>query len=703
MREKKWKKIAASLLVAAMIVSLGSSGDIVSAADLSDPEEEVTEEAPETETPEEEIPEEKKEREETPSKDSDTADEKEAGEKDRSSHAIQTFRAEDASLEDQYQIYFLDNKKEVETYSVTYNGKAQKPDIVVKNPDNSKDELDLDDEDDDGNKVYTVEYKNNTDAGTATVTVYETDNKEDQLSADFTIEKQSISKATLTLSTTEYTYKGSARKPGTTVVTTDGTTLKKDTDYTVSYSKNNQIGTAKATATGKGNYTGSVSANFKIKLAKAKIKSLTPFYNGITVKWEKTSGATKFVIYRSKKKNSGFKKIKTIKDTSVSSYKDTGRKIGTTYYYKVRAYHGSSYTVSNVKSAKVRPKKAVITKVSIVDTTTLKVKWNKVSGASGYYVYRSTKQNGTYKKIATIKKKSTLSYKDKNRTAGKTYYYKVAAYRTEKGKKYTGVKSDAVSGKTKPGKVTLSKATFKDGNVTLTWKKVTGATGYEVYRSTSKSSGYSLKKTTSDTTWSNKRLTGGKTYYYKVRAYKKVNGKKIYGDYSSVKAVTTTFSRGSVVNQAKAWIGTNEYSSGHLQILDIYNSHLPLARGYTVLKTDSWCATFVSSVAIYVNYTSIMPTECGCEKMIELYEEIGRWKEDDSYTPKKGDVIFYDWDDDGNGDCTGWSDHVGIVEKVSGSTITVIEGNSSNTVKRRTIQVNGRYIRGYGVPKYTSS
>jgi hypothetical protein len=75
--------------------------------------------------------------------------------------------------------------------------------------------------------------------------------------------------------------------------------------------------------------------------------------------------------------------------------------------------------------------------------------------------------------------------------------------------------------------------------------------------------------------------------------------------------------------------------------------------------------------------------------------------ENDAYVPSPGDIIFYDWQDSGSGDNTGTPDHVGIVEKVSGSTITVIEGNYSETVKRRYLSVNGRYIRGYGIPKYT--
>ena len=156
----------------------------------------------------------------------------------------------------------------------------------------------------------------------------------------------------------------------------------------------------------------------------------------------------------------------------------------------------------------------------------------------------------------------------------------------------------------------------------------------------------------------------------------------------------------NVVKQAKAWLGKNEADGSHKEIIDVYNSHKPLPRGYAVKYTDAWCATFVSAVAIKVGYTDIMPTECSCPKMIELYKKLGAWVENDARVPTPGDVIFYDWDDNGNGDNTGGAEHVGIVEKVDGNTITVIEGNYSDSVKRRTISVNGRYIRGYGVPKY---
>lgn len=162
-------------------------------------------------------------------------------------------------------------------------------------------------------------------------------------------------------------------------------------------------------------------------------------------------------------------------------------------------------------------------------------------------------------------------------------------------------------------------------------------------------------------------------------------------------------SRQAVVNQAKAWLGLKESNGSHKQIIDVYNSHKPLARGYAVKYTDPWCATFVSAVAIKLGLTNIIPPECGCQKMIELFKKLGAWQENDAYIPNPGDVIFYDWDDSGSGDNIGHSDHVGYVENVADGKIVVIEGNYSNSVKRRTLSVNGKYIRGYGVPKYDAN
>ena len=160
--------------------------------------------------------------------------------------------------------------------------------------------------------------------------------------------------------------------------------------------------------------------------------------------------------------------------------------------------------------------------------------------------------------------------------------------------------------------------------------------------------------------------------------------------------------RGEIVAQAQSWIGCKESDGTHRQIIDVYNSDKPLPRGYKVSYTDAWCATFVTACAIKCGATDIIPKECSCNKMIALLKGLGCWVENDAYVPAAGDLIFYDWEDKGTGDNTGVSDHVGIVEKVSGNTITVIEGNYNDACKRRVLNLNGRYIRGYGVPKYDS-
>ena len=166
--------------------------------------------------------------------------------------------------------------------------------------------------------------------------------------------------------------------------------------------------------------------------------------------------------------------------------------------------------------------------------------------------------------------------------------------------------------------------------------------------------------------------------------------------------MTEAQARQKIVGIMQGWVGKKESDGSHKSIIDIYNGHKPLARGYAVKYTDAWCATCVSAAAIEAGYTDIIPTECGCNQMITLFKSLGEWQESDAYVPSPGDVIFYDWQDSGSGDNTGSADHVGIVEKVVSSTITVIEGNKSDAVGRRNLVVNGKYIRGYGVPKYSS-
>lgn len=160
--------------------------------------------------------------------------------------------------------------------------------------------------------------------------------------------------------------------------------------------------------------------------------------------------------------------------------------------------------------------------------------------------------------------------------------------------------------------------------------------------------------------------------------------------------------REKVVETAVSYLGCKESNGTHKKIIDGYNACKPIPAGYKMTYSDPWCATFVSFVGIQADLTDIIPRECSCTRMIALYQKLGRWVENDAYTPKIADVIFYDWDDNGSGDNKGSSDHVGIVASISGTTMKIIEGNIDNSVGYRTMKVNARYIRGYGIPDYAS-
>lgn len=153
-----------------------------------------------------------------------------------------------------------------------------------------------------------------------------------------------------------------------------------------------------------------------------------------------------------------------------------------------------------------------------------------------------------------------------------------------------------------------------------------------------------------------------------------------------------------ILDQARSWMGAKEGTYMHHEIIDTYNAHTPLPRGYKVTYTDSWCATFTSACAIAQGADNIIPIECSCTKLIEIAKTMGIWQENENITPNPGDLILYDWDANQSN-----PEHVGYVESVSGNKIIVIEGNYDNMVKRRTVTRGNRQIRGYIQPKYDNT
>lgn len=214
------------------------------------------------------------------------------------------------------------------------------------------------------------------------------------------------------------------------------------------------------------------------------------------------------------------------------------------------------------------------------------------------------------------------------------------------------------------------------------YQNLRGITDPEKYLETIKSDGYA---TSSDYVQNNMRLIE----QYNLTQYDKKGGN------------TMGRTAQDVLDVMRSWIGYSEANGKHKQIIDLYNSHKPLARGYAVKYSDEWCDTTVSAAAIKAGVVDLIGTECGCEQHIKIFINKGIWIEDGTITPIPGDIILYNWDDATQPN-DGYSDHIGFVEKVVGNVITVIEGNRNEAVARREIPVGWGYVRGYARPKYTS-
>lgn len=164
---------------------------------------------------------------------------------------------------------------------------------------------------------------------------------------------------------------------------------------------------------------------------------------------------------------------------------------------------------------------------------------------------------------------------------------------------------------------------------------------------------------------------------------------------------TITYSREKFMDAMRSFRGAEGNNAKHKEIVALYNSYLPHPRGHVLTMNDPWCAATVSAAAIKAKYTAIIPIECSCTKMIEIAKSMGIWQERDDYVPDVADLVLYDWEDDGKGDCTGTPNHIGAVEHInSDGTQNIIEGNYNGKCQKRNIAINGRYIRGYICPKY---
>ena len=255
-------------------------------------------------------------------------------------------------------------------------------------------------------------------------------------------------------------------------------------------------------------------------------------YKQLRLSWNTVVGAEGYQIYRSTSKTGTFKKIATVNATKYLNKNLTTNK---TYYYKVRAYGGNTFSeFTAIKSGTPKVLMPAINKKADVTLSTIKVTWSKPAGVNGYYVYRKT-GSSSWKRVAIIKDAKQTYYTDKS-VSGK-YLYAVKAYKTVSGKTYTSAQTAAVQASTL-GRVTLN-SVKQNGTkcaVTVNWGKVKNATGYQVYKKVGKNGTWVLAKTTNSQTLSaNIDIPQGKNTYWKVRAIRDIGGTRSRAAFSSTK------------------------------------------------------------------------------------------------------------------------------------------------------------------------
>ena len=161
----------------------------------------------------------------------------------------------------------------------------------------------------------------------------------------------------------------------------------------------------------------------------------------------------------------------------------------------------------------------------------------------------------------------------------------------------------------------------------------------------------------------------------------------------------TNGQRDRVLRAAASLVGVRGGTAAHQQLINDYNSVKPLPVGYAVKTTDDWCDIFVTTVFQREGLSGLIGRECGVERHIQIFKRLGIWNENGASTPKAGDIITFNWDQDSQPN-NGFADHIGIVESVSNGIIHTIEGNSGNQVRRNTYRIGHGNIRGFATPRY---
>ena len=402
--------------------------------------------------------------------------------------------------------------------SFIYDGEAKTPAVTIKDKAGNVLTKDTD---------YTLEYSNNVNAGTATVTITFEGSYSGSKDLTFTIAPKAAPTENVTLSATKYTYSGGVMTPDVKVLDENGNTMPADS-YTVSYASGRKdAGQYKVTVTFKGNYSGNKDLYFTIAPKPISTEKATLS----TIKYTYSGGVM----------TPGVKVLDTNGNTISSgnytvSYASGRKNVGR---YKVTITFKGNYSGSKALYFTIVPKAPASAKATLTakySTTSgyddVMFSWDKSTGASGYTVYykKSSASGYTYLKRTT----GTYVYK-KDLSDGIKYNFKVVPY--YKGTDGTIYASDTY--KTASvytlKKLSTPKVSTVKNVVKVAWTNINGESGYQISRSTSKT-GTKIVSTYSTTSGTYKYVSATKntTYYYKVRAFRKVDGKVVYGPWSNV-------------------------------------------------------------------------------------------------------------------------------------------------------------------------
>ncbi|MCI9426518.1 MAG: hypothetical protein HFI81_02000 [Eubacterium sp.] len=296
----------------------------------------------------------------------------------------------------------------------------------------------------------------------------------------------------------------------------------------------------------------------------------------IKITWSASAGSSGYQVFRSESAAGTYSEIARIDDKTNCSFTDTQVKPGKTYYYKIRPTN-KNHTGYGSYSEEMRGRtigQVKIISIRSLSSNKMEICWKKVNNAINYEVYRSTSQNGNYKKIATLKS-GTRKYTDQSVKSGKKYYYKVVAAGKFDGNRITGGFSEAAAFRALQQVRISSVKVTTDGGLKIKWSKVAGATRYKIYRASSKTGSYkkiATVKGASVLNYTDTKVISGKTYYYKVQAYSDNNGVVIAGsgNRSDAKGASTGYSIMGETTVTAEQMAALYKSSGKKYPADVY-------------------------------------------------------------------------------------------------------------------------------------